>query len=139
MSTQVFYTLEACLQNATERRTVYAASVLKLFISSLVPTSSTPKSALTAAEATFTTYVAKTLATWFAPIYAPGSGYMIVSPLVQWDTGATDPVIGNDIGGAWLEDAAGVVRMVVIFDTPAPMQIANQGIPLNLADFFPTT
>lgn len=137
MATQVFYTLQSCKAQATERQTEYANSVLHLFQSSLVPTTSTTKVELTAAEADFDDYVTKTLVAWFAPILAPGSGYMIVSPEVQW-TCAADQVTGNVIGGAWLEDAGGDVRMVVIFADPVPMELADQGIPLNLADFFPT-
>lgn len=137
MPTQVFYTLQACKKQAAERQTAYANSVLHLFQSSLVPTSSTTKVELTAAEADFDDYVTKTLAAWFDPILAPVSGYMIVSPEVQWSC-AADQVVGNVIGGAWVEDAGGVVRMVVIFPVPVPMELADQGIPLNLADFFPT-
>lgn len=137
MASTVFYTLESCLKQAQERQTVYALSVLHLFQSSIVPTSSSTKAALTSAEADYDDYVTKTLTAWFAPIYAPTSGFMIVSPEVQW-TCVADQVLSNDIGGCWLEDAAGTVRMVVVFESPVPMAIANQGFPLNLADYFPT-
>ncbi len=63
---------------------------------------------------------------------------MILSPLVLFEVGATDPVVGNTIGFFWVEDADGVVRMVGIFDTALPMQMAGQGIPLSLVDLFPT-
>lgn len=138
MASQLFYTLEACLQNATERQTALAASVAHLFKSSLVPTSSSTKAELTAAECDWTGYATKALAAWLGPILAPGSGYEIIMPLVLWDTGAADPAVGNDVGGAWIEDAAGKVRMVAVFDTPMPMQVAHDGIPLSLIDFFPT-
>ena len=137
MATQIFYTLEACRKCATERKTAYANSVLHLFKSSLIPTSSTVKAAFTADECDFDDYVTKTLVAWNDPILAPGSGYEIVSPLVQW-TCAADQVVANDVGGVWMEDAGGVVRMCVIFDTPLPMALADQGIPFNLVDFFPT-
>lgn len=137
MATTYQYTLEACLQNATERQTAYAASVLHLFQSSLTPTTSTTKAEFTAAEATFDDYVTKALATWFAPILAPLSGYQIVSPLVQWAC-AADQVTPNDIGGAWMEDAATKVRMMAVFDTILPMAFAGNGIDLFMVDFFPT-
>lgn len=137
MATQVFYTLEACKQCATERQTAYAASVLHLFKAALVPTSSTTKAEFTADECDFDDYVTKALAAWNAPILAPGSGYEIVSPLVQWAC-AADQVVSNDVGGCWMEDAGGIVRMCVVFDTPLPMALADQGIPLSLVDFFPT-
>ena len=137
MATQIFYTLESCRKSATERQTAYAASVLHLFKAPFVPTSSTTKAELTAEECDFDDYTTKALAAWNAPILAPGSGYEIVSPLVQWIcTG--DQAVPNDVGGVWMEDAGGIVRMVVVFDTPVPMALNDQGIPFNLVDFFPT-
>lgn len=136
MATTYQYTLEACLQNATERQTVYAASVAHLYQSSLAPTTATTKAAFTAAEATFDDYVTKAMAAWFAPILAPLSGYQIVSPLMQWAC-AADQVTPNDIGGAWFEDAATNVRMMAVFDTVLPMALAGQGIDLFFIDFFP--
>lgn len=137
VASTLFYTLEACHQQAIERQTAYANSVAHLFKVPLVPTTSTTKAELTAAEADFDDYATKTFVAWNAPILAPGSGFEIVSPLVQW-TCAADQVVGNDIGGGWMEDAGGVVRMVWVYDTPLPMQLAFQGIPLSLIDFFPT-
>ena len=133
-----FTPVEACVQCATERKTVYALSVLNLFKSSFIPNPSSVKADYVAAVADYTTYAEETLTAWLGPILAPGSGAMIESPLVLFDTGATDPATGNVIGGSWLEDAAGKLRMCVIFDTPLPMQLAYQGIPISLVELFPT-
>lgn len=138
MANVQFYPLESCLQQADERQAVYAASVLHLFKSTLVVDASTTKADLEAAEADYDAYVAQTLTAWFAPILAPGTGYMIASPLVQFSTGVTDPVVPNTIGGFWFEDAAGHVRGIGTFNPALPMQLANQGIDLNLVDLFPT-
>lgn len=137
MSTQ-FVPLAGCLQDATERQTVLALSVLHLFKSSFTPTPSNVKADYTAAEADYDTYAALTLTAWNNPILAPGSGYMIESPLVQFEVGLTDPVVGNVIGGCWLEDAAGNLRTTIIFTNPIPMQLAGQGIPISIVQVFAT-
>jgi hypothetical protein len=137
MTTQ-FYPTAATAKQAAERRTVYANSVLHLFQSTLVPTAATPLSDYTANEADYDAYAAVTITAFEDPILAPVSGFMIGSPLVQFEVGAADPVVTNLIGGWYLVDSAGVIRLVGIFDTPVPMQIANQGCPVNLYDVFPT-
>lgn len=133
-----FYPLAGCLKNAQERKTALALSVLHLFKSDLVIDPSTPLSAYTAEEADYDDYAAITLTAWNNPILAPGSGYMIESPYAQFEVGLTDPVVGNLIGGCYVVDVGGVLRMAVAFDSPIPMQLAGQGIPLQLIDLFPT-
>jgi hypothetical protein len=117
-----FFPLEGCRESADEMRTVLASSVLHLFTDALNPDPSTPLETLTA---------------WHPPILAPGTGYMIGSPLVQFEVGAT-PTTTNVIAGCYLVDAAGDLRMTVIFTSPVPMQLDGQGIPLNLVWLFPT-
>jgi hypothetical protein len=56
---------------------------------------------------------------------------------VQFEVGAT-PTTTNVIAGCYLVDAAGDLRMTVIFTSPVPMQLDGQGIPLNLVWLFPT-
>lgn len=126
------------MTTATAIRTALANSVLHLFQSDLVPEPSTPLADYTAAEADYAGYAAVTMTAWNAPILAPGTGYMIGSPLVQfaWVSGGGDPQ--NTIGGCYLVDAAGKLRLTVIFTNPIPMQQAGQGIPLNLVWLFPT-
>lgn len=137
MSTQ-FYPLDGCKLNASERQTAYANSTIHLFQSSFIPTPSNVKADYVAAEADYDAYASKTFTAWLNPILAPGGGYMIESPLVQFEVGATDPAVGNLIGGCWLQDSAAKIRATVIFTTPLPMQMANQGIPISLVDLFPT-
>jgi len=131
--------LSACQKQATERQTAYISSVVSLFQSSIGPISpSVTKAILEAAEADYDDYAPITITAWEGPILAPGSGYEIIAPLVLFEVGAVDPATPNSIGGFWLEDAAGVVRLVGIFDPALPMQTAGQGIPLNILDLFPT-
>jgi len=137
MSVQ-FYPLAGCLENALERQAALVNSVLHLFQSPFVPTASSVLADFDDAEADYDTYAAETLAAWFDPILAPGSGYMIGSPLVQFEVGDTDPVTPNVIAGAYLTDQTGKLRWSVTFTETVPMQLAGQGIPLNLIFLFPT-
>ncbi len=137
MSTQ-FIPLSGCLASATSMQTALAASMLHLFKSTFVPDPSTPLASYTAAEADYDSYVALEMTTWNDPILAPGTGFMVQSPEVQFSTGTTDPTTPNTIGGCYLVDAAGHLRITVIFTAAVPMQVAYQGIPINLVYLFPT-
>ena len=133
---QQFYPLEGCAKSAAERRTAYAGGSLRLFQSSFTPTPSSVAADYAAAIADYDGYANQTIAAWNVPILAPGTGYMIGSPIMQFlCTGSGTP---NTIGGCYYLDAAGVVRATVIFTAPVPMQMAGQGIPINLIDLFPT-
>jgi hypothetical protein len=133
-----FQPVAGCLESATEMQTVLALSVLHLFKDGLNPDPSTPLADYTAAEADYDTYAAITLTAWNNPILAPGTGYMTMSPAVQFAVGPSDPVTPNLIQGCYMLDAAGNLRLVVIFDAPLPMQVAGQGIPIQLSWLFPT-
>lgn len=137
MATQ-FQPLAGCQVTADALQTALALSVCHLFKSSFVPTPSDPLANYTAAEADYDAYAPKTMTAWNEPILSPGEGYMIVSPLVQFDVGVTDPVVGNVIGGCYLVDAAGKLRQTIIFTTPIPMQLAGQGIPVTITIQEPT-
>lgn len=137
MSTQ-FIPLSGCLASATAMQTALAASMMHLFQSTFVPTPSNVLADYTAAEATYDSYEAIEMTAWLAPILAPGTGFMIQSPEVQFSVGDTDPTTTNVIGGCYLVDAAGALRITVIFTAPFPMEAAYQGIPINLVYLFPT-
>lgn len=138
MAQQQFYTLQAADKQAAERKAVYAGAVVRLFKSSFIPTGSSTKTEFVAAEANYDSYVAITIAAFLGPVLAPGSGFMILSPQILFLVGDTDPVVTNTIGGFWVEDSAGTVRMVGILDPSLPMEMAGQSVPLNLVDIFPT-
>lgn len=134
---QHFETNESAAQDAKERQTALALSKLRLFKSTFLPTAVSVKQDFVDNECDFDTYVEKTLTAWFNPILAPGSGYLIESPLVQFGPLVDPVVVGNVVGGYWVEDAAGIVRDVVVFANYANMQTAGQGIPLNDVIVFP--
>lgn len=138
MSVQ-FIPLAGCLANALQMQTALAESVLHLFQSTFVPTPSNVLADYTTAEATYTGYTAATMTAWLAPLLAPGTGFMINSPEVQFSTGDTDPDVPNLIGGCYLVDAEGALRLTVIFASPAPFELAYQGIPISLVWLFPTS
>jgi len=112
-----------------------SGNVIMLIKEPFTPASNLDPTALD--EADFTGYAAETLTAWNTPILAPGTGYMIGSPLVQFEVGAA-PSVTNVINGCYLVDAAGDLRMVVIFTSPIPMQLDGQGLPINLVWLFPT-
>lgn len=134
-----FYTNEATLTNAAEMQTALAASKVRLFKSTFVPTVSTVKADLTGAEAAFTGYPAggETITAFLDPVLDPAGGSSITAPTVQF--AVTGPVTATDIvGGFWLEDAAGKVRLVAQFAAPVPMEVVGQGFPLNIKIGEPT-
>jgi hypothetical protein len=128
------------MQDATERQTALALSKVRLFKSSLVPTPSTTLAELVAAEADYDDYPAggDTITAFLDPILNPAGGSSISAPTVQFAVTTDPPIVTNLIGGAWLEDAAGKVRLVMPFASPVPMEIAGQGFPLNVTLGFPT-
>lgn len=135
MSVQ-FFPLEGCLVSAADMQTALALSELHLFQSTLNPDAATPLADYTTAEADYTGYALETLTAWFDPQYAPGTGYMIASPQVQFLS--TGSGVTNVIGGCYLVDANGDLRLTVTFTDTIPMQIAGQGILISLVWLFPT-
>jgi hypothetical protein len=136
----IFYTNAACLQNAAEKQTALALSKVRLFISTLIPSVSTVKDDLTAAEADYTGYTAggEVITAWLDPLLDPSGGASITAPTVQFDWVGALPGTSNLIGGFWLEDAAGNVRLVGTFAQPIPMEGPGQGFPLNIKIVEPT-
>jgi hypothetical protein len=135
----IFQTNEACMTYAAERKTALAASKVRLFKSTFVPTVSTTKAELVAAEAAYTGYAAggETIANFLDPLLDPSGGASITAPTVQFDV--TGPVVATDIvGGFWIEDATGDVRLVGTFAAPIPMEAVGQGFPLNVKIVEPT-
>ncbi len=129
MSDRALYTNQAALAEANVIQTNLALSKMRLFLSTLVPTVLTLKSELVAAETTLVGYPAGgyALTAWAEPIFAPGGGAVITSPLINvvYASGAE-----QSIGGYWLEDAAGDVREVFIFDPLRVLAQVGDGFPV---------
>jgi len=135
----IFRTNEACLTTAAELQTAFAASLVRLFKSTFIPTVSTTKAELVANEVLFTGYPAggEPITAWLDPLLDPSGGASITAPTVQF--AVTGPVVDTDlVGGFWLEDAGGDVRIVGQLANPIPMEVVGQGFPLNLKEVVPT-
>lgn len=138
MADLTIYTNEGAHANASRQQTFEALSKVRLFQSGMVELSpATVKADLEAAEATFSGYPAGGIAitAFLSPILAPEGGYAIQSPTVQFAT--DDPTTTpNLIGGFWLESAAGAVILATQFNTPVPMQVPGQGLPVSVRQVF---
>lgn len=135
----IFRTNAACLVTAGELQTAFALSKMRLFKSTFIPTVTTTKAQLEAEEVDFTGYPAggATITAWLAPLLDPAGGASITAPTVQF--AVTGPVTATDIvGGFWLEDASGDVRLVGSLVNPIPMESVGQGFPVNLKEVVPT-
>lgn len=139
-----FYPLEACLENATERKTALAAMVVHLYqvgTGPFVPDGSTTLAELTTNTATYDGYATQTVAAWLTPILAPGTGYQIVMPTLQFDYVDGVGHVSNIIGGAYFVDAGGVLRGILALDPGEYLTFAvnGQGWPITgVSLFFPT-
>ena len=124
-----FLSLEGALVRSTQNQSDLANSVLHLFKAGFTPSPENVLADYTAQECDYDGYAAKTIATWGAPILAPGGGYMTFAPL---QTFTFTPATGdtNSVGGAYLVNAGGDLLDVVIFDTPKPMQGPGQTVQL---------
>lgn len=127
---RVFYTNEAVMQLATELDTALLASTIDLFKDSLVPGVQTTQAELAAAVADYSGYAQKAVAALLPPYLDPAGGASTNIATVQFQHNGG--AVQNSIGGAWVEDAAGNVRLVITFDQPIPMSAATDAIPLDV-------
>jgi hypothetical protein len=125
-------------RNAVEMQTDLANAVAHLFKFGLSPSVSTLKSELEANECDFTDYTTKVIASWTGPTLAPVSGYQLNGGLLQWIV--VTPTVTNNVGGAWIEDAAGNVIQIIQFDDPGiPMTVVDDQVTIPPVQFFPTS
>lgn len=129
MADRSLYTNEAAMSEAAVIQADLAASKIRLFDNSITPDVNTVKADLVAAETTLTGYPAGgyPVATFSDPLFAAGGGVIIYSVTVNpvYASGAAQV-----IGGYWLEDAAGDVRDVVIYDPPRSLAVVGDGWPI---------
>jgi hypothetical protein len=113
----------------------FATAKIKLFQTAVVPTRDTIKTDLT--EANFTGYTAKTLTAVGTPFLNVAGGIDTPIPSQEFVVTTATPVVGNDIYGYWIENAAGDLLLVVAFDNPVQMQVVgNALVLLILLNFF---
>lgn len=125
-----FFPNSSSFDQATALRAALALSVVKLFKSGFVPTPETTDADLDAQEADYDDYASATITAWLTPITSQFGGAQITAPTVEFVC-ATDQVVGNNIGGYWIEKAAGAVVLIRQFDDPVPMMNAHDGIVLT--------
>lgn len=133
MADSQLYTNGAALAKAADIKTALALSKLRLFTDALIPTRHTTVAELEAAECTYDGYPAGgfTLTAWTGPTIDPNGGAVLTSPLINPAYGpAEDPPMSNDVGGWWVEDAAGNVRVLGRYDPPRPMGGLGSGFPV---------
>lgn len=137
MADRVLYTDEAALAEANAVRLDLAnaatspptVSHVRLFDQTLVPVPTTTGTELQAAETTLVGYPSGgyEIAAFAAPIFAPGGGAVIQSPIINvaYASGAA-----VQIGGYWVEDDAGNVREVFIYDPVRSLAQVGDGFPI---------
>jgi len=133
-----FVSLAGTKRQAGLMKTDLANSILHLFKSPFLPSPATTLAELDAQECDFDGYAAKTITAWGDPVLAPISGYMIVAPTQTWVMGAGPIAVGNTVGGHYLEDSAGNLIDVVIYDPPIPMQSPDQSVIQTPVEVYPT-
>lgn len=102
---------------------------LRVFDSTLIPTVSTVKADLVAAETLLGGYPAGgySITDMGAALLVSGGGASTITPLIRIEYTVAP---GAALGGAWLEDAAGKVRKVFILDPARSLQAVGDGFDL---------
>lgn len=118
------YTLEAAMTEANVVRLSIAnpaatptptEAKIRLFASGFTPDWTTTKAQLVAAEVTFGGYPVGgyEVLDLLPPAQVSGGGVVITTPLINVEYTIAP---GEAVGGGWLEDGAGLVRQVYLFD-----------------------
>lgn len=132
------YTVEAAIREASQVRLLLAdpaatpsplVAKVRLFDQALIPTINTVKADLVAAETTLTGYPTGGYSiTDFGPVLlAPGGGAVFQSPIINVVYASGSPAT---IGGYWVEDSAGDVRQVFIYDPQRTLASIGDGFPI---------
>lgn len=137
MADRVLYTDEAALNEAAVIQKNLADSAVsppvvahvRLFNDTIVPVQTTARSELEGAETTLVGYPTGgyPITDMANPIFAPGGGAVIQSPIIQVVYASGSAVA---IGGYWVEDSDDGVREVFIYDPPRQLAIVGDGFPI---------
>lgn len=128
--------LSGAKDEAARGKTNLANSVLSLFKAGFVPTPQSVKADFEAAECDFDGYATKTIVAWSDPVLA-GDGYAIYAPTQTFAWALNVDAVGNQVGGWWLELAAGTLYEYGTFDPQRPCQGPDQAIVLAPTDVYP--
>jgi len=126
------YTQESSLAVGTVIKTALALSKLRLFKNSFAPNALSVKADFVAAECDYDGYVAGGIAVtaFLGPAFNPTGGAMITSPVTNFTYVAGVPLVGNMVGGWWLETAAGLLWAYTVFPQPISMAVDGNQLPL---------
>lgn len=129
------YTDAASLELIDGVTTPFATGKIKLVKTDFAPDRFTTIADLVQAD--FSGYAAKTLTAVGTPYTDPIGGADMPIPSQEWAPTGDPPAIGNDIYGFWIEDAAGVLLLLVRFDNPVVMQVhGNALVLLVICNYF---
>lgn len=108
---------------------------VRLFVTGLSITDSVGIAALEAAEATFSGYPTDGIEVEaVGEPYLNGNGSVLVTvPLVQFNHVVGSPNVENTVAGAWVENAAGALMGVVVFEDPVDMATNGDSIPVVIS------
>jgi hypothetical protein len=129
LADRALYTNEASRAGALDLQTALAASKIRLFDGTLIPTSTTVKADLVAAETDLVGYPpgGYAVTAFNDPIMGEAGGDILISPLIMvvWASGAA-----VTIGGYWVEDAGGAVRQVYIYSPQKQLAALGDGFAI---------
>jgi len=128
--------LSGSKKTAAEIQAYLANSVLRLFLSTFVPSPTSLLSDFVAAEANFDGYESQTLAAWEAPVLA-GTGYITYGPQTTWLWSSSGSDVGNIIGGMFLVGSDGTLINYTTFNPFLSMTGPDMAIVRTPAIAFP--
>lgn len=138
MADRVVYTKEAAINGANVIRLSIADSgagppalvgKVRLFDETVTVDEDTTQAALIAAETTLVGYPAGgyDITDFAAPVFAPLGGVVVTSNIVNVAYASGGPF---QIGGYWVEDDAGDIREVVVYDPVRVLAELGNGWPI---------
>lgn len=125
-----FYTKEAALKKSTVIATSLVTSKVRFFKSTFAPNDNTTKAQLVAQEIVADGYTPGGIALtpWTGGLSDPNGGALVTSPMITESFGpASDPPVTDSVGGYWIEDADGDVRLVGTYAEPRPLAAVGDG------------
>lgn len=128
----VFYPNVGTLWVANNMQADLANSVLHLYQDSLSPGVLTTLAELSAAEADYDGYAAKTITAWLNELLNPAGGASIQAPTQQFEYVDGVGHVGNNIGGWYLVSSGGALVAIGTFPSPIALVANGQGIPLDI-------
>lgn len=125
-----FYTKEAALKKSSVVATSLVTSKVRFFKSTFAPNENTTQAELEAQEITADGYTpgGMALTPWVGGQTDPNGGAVVTSPMLNIAYGpASDPPVTDSVGGYWIEDADGIVRLVGTYAEPRPLAAIGDG------------